>query len=83
MQWMACSNILEIAPDLLVRQSCIVCNFWSSNFRNKVSIFQEYSKNTQIQVNSLPFSQILTNYHYQNNSIYVKINCLELLEGRT
>ena len=24
----------------------------------------------------------LTNYHYQNNSIYVKINCPELLEGR-
>ena len=22
-------------------KSCIVCNFWSSNFRNKVSIFQE------------------------------------------
>ena len=37
-------------------QSCIVCNFLSSNFRNKVSIFQEYSKNTQIQVNILPFS---------------------------
>ena len=39
---------------------------------NKVSIFQEYSKNTQIQVNILPFSYILTNYHYQNNGIYIK-----------
>ena len=34
----------------------IACNFWYSNFGNKVSIFQEYSKNTQIQVNILPFS---------------------------
>ena len=34
---------------------CIVCNFSSSNFRNNVSIFQENSKNTQIQVNILPF----------------------------
>ena len=39
-----------------------------SNFGNKVSIFQEYSKNTLIQVNILPFSEILTNYVYQNNS---------------
>ena len=37
-------------------KSCIVCYFWSFNFRNKFSIFQEYSKNTQIQVNILPFS---------------------------
>ena len=50
----------------------MVCNFWSSYFRNNVSIFQEYGKNTQIQVNNLQFSYILTNYHYNNNSIYVK-----------
>ena len=49
---------------------------------NIVSVFQEQSKNTQIQVDILQFSQILTSYHYQINSIYVKINCLELLEGR-
>ena len=60
----------------------MVCNFWSSNFRNNVSIFQEHGKNTQTQVNILPFSYILTNYHYQNDFIYVKINCVELLEGR-
>ena len=50
----------NMTPDPSEKQfyalSCIVCNFWSSNFRNKVSIFQEYSKNTQIQVNILPFS---------------------------
>ena len=37
-------------------QSCIVCNFSSFNFRNKVSIFQECSRNPQIQVKILPFS---------------------------
>ena len=33
-------------------------------------------KNTKIQVYILPISYILTNYQYQNNIIYVKINCL-------
>ena len=36
--------------------SCIVCNFWSFHFRNNVSIFQEHSKNTKIQVYILPIS---------------------------
>ena len=40
----------------LINLSCIVCNFWSSNFGKKVFIFQKYSKNAQIQVNILPFS---------------------------
>ena len=48
-------------------------NFWSSNFRNNAFIFQKHNKNTQIQVNILPFSKIITSYNYQNNSIYVKI----------
>ena len=44
--------------------------------------FQEHGKNTQIQVNILPFSYILTNYHYQNNSVYVK-NQLSIIIGGT
>ena len=39
-------------------------------------MFQEHSKKTKIQVYILPISKILTNYQYQNNSIFVKINCL-------
>ena len=38
-----------------LRIKAAVCNFWYS-YGNKVSIFQENSKNTQIQVNILPFS---------------------------
>ena len=37
-----------------ILKSCIVCNFWSFNFRTYVSIFQEDSKITKIQVNILP-----------------------------
>ena len=40
----------------IIYLSCIVCNFWSFYFRNYVSIFQEHSKNTKIQVYILPFS---------------------------
>ena len=40
-------------------------------------IFQEHNKNTQIQVNILPFSEIIT-----RTAFMVKINGLELLEGR-
>ena len=42
---------------------------------------QEHSKNTQIQVNILPFSQIKTSYHYQNNCIYVKIQRSRFIGG--
>ena len=38
--------------------------------------FKNTVKKTKIQVNILPISKILTNYQYQNNSIYVKITCL-------
>ena len=56
--------------------------FWSSNFKNNVFIFQEHSKNyTQIQVNNLPFLYILTRYHYQKNSIYVKIQRSRIIRG--
>ena len=37
-------------------KSCIVCNFWSFNFRTKISIFQEQIKKTKIQVYILPIS---------------------------
>ena len=37
-------------------KSCIVCNFWSFDFRTYVSIFQEHSKKTKIQVYILPIS---------------------------
>ena len=41
------------------------------------SIFQEHSKKkTKIQVYILRIPLIFTNYQYQNNSIYVKIDCL-------
>ena len=43
--------------------------------------FQEHSENTQIQVNILPFSEILTSYHYQNNCIYVKIRQSRIIGG--
>ena len=44
-------------------------------------MFQEHSKNTQIQVNILPFSQIMTSHHYQNNFIYVKIQRSRVIGG--
>ena len=40
-------------------------------------IFQEHGKNTQI----LPFSYILTSYHYQNNSVYVKNQLSRIIGG--
>ena len=40
---------------IFLTQSCIVCNFSYSHFGKKVSIIQENSKNTQIQVKFLPF----------------------------
>ena len=43
--------------------------------------FKKHSENTQIQVNILPFSQILTSYHYQNNCIYVKIQQSRIIGG--
>ena len=42
--------------NLVNSKSCIACNFLFSYFRNNVFIFQEHNKNTQIQVNILPFS---------------------------
>ena len=54
---------------------------WAAFFRNNVSIFQEHTKTTHIQVNILPFSLILTNYHHQNNSIYVKNQLSRIIGG--
>ena len=38
--------------------------------------FKNTVKKTKIQVNILPVSQSLSNYQYQNNSVYVKINSI-------
>ena len=38
--------------------------------------FKNTAKKTKIQVYILPISLIFTNYQYQNNSIYVKLDCL-------
>ena len=47
-----------------------------------VSNFQEHSKIAKFWVHILPVLQTLTNYHYQNNSIYVK-NQLSRISGGT
>ena len=44
-------------------------------------LFFKNTENTQIQVNSLPFSLILTSYHYQNNCIHVKIQRSRIIGG--
>ena len=48
----------------------------------KFLFFQEYSKNTQIQVNILPFRKSLQIITIKTAAFLLKINCLELLEGR-
>ena len=44
--------------------------------------FKNTVKKTKIQVYILPISEILTNYQYQNNSIYVKTR-LSIIIGET
>ena len=45
---MLTENTTEYHPNGYIAL-CIICNFWSYDFRNNVSIFQEHSKKTKIQ----------------------------------
>ena len=53
---MKVKSIAECSNTFDRYKSCIVCNFWSFNFRTNVSIFQEHSKKTKIQVYILSIS---------------------------
>ena len=55
--WIRSCNVLKLKTIFRdSTESCIVCNFWFFNFKTNVSIFQEHSKKTKIQVYILPIS---------------------------
>ena len=78
--WEVTDNMVFIS--YISYESWIVCNFWSFNFWNNVSIFQEHSKKLNFRYTFYQFRKSLQSISIKTTAFMLKLDCLLLLEGR-